>query len=154
VSAIVTIVRRYWHLGVSVILGALFCYAGAVKINNPLALADTIAAFGILPIVFVNPFALALPPFEILSGVLLIAGWQRRVGALALLIALAIYTSAIGTALLRGITIDCGCFGVGPATRGQMWWDLGRDLVLLAAAVAVYIRSLPSSAGRFFEKTA
>ncbi len=147
-------VRRYWHVPISVILGALFCYAGAIKINNPLALADTIAAFGILPIVLVNPFALALPPFEIMSGVLLIAGWQRRVGALALLIAIAIYTCAIGSALLRGITIDCGCFGVGPATRGQMWWDLGRDLVLLGAASAVYIRSLPSTTARSFGRAA
>ena len=137
---------RYKTVAISIVLGALFVYAGAIKIRDPLAMADTIAAFGIVPLALINSFALAVPPFEIISGVLLIAGWYRRVAALALLISLGAYTTAIASALARGITIDCGCFGFGPGTRGAMWWDLGRDLTLLAAAFAVYAWSMPSPA--------
>ncbi len=140
------IALRYKTAAISIVLGALFVYAGAMKISDPLAMADTIAAFGILPLALINSFALAVPAFEIISGALLIAGWYRRVAAMALLIAIAAYTTAIGSALARGITIDCGCFGVGPATRGAMWWDFGRDLALLAAALAVYAWSMPSPA--------
>ena len=137
---------RYKTVAISVVLGALFAYAGATKISNPLAMADTIAAFGILPLVLINSFALALPVFEIISGVMLFLGWFRRVAALALVIAIGAYTTAIGSALARGITIACGCFGDGPATRSAMWWDFGRDLAMLAGALAVYRWSLPSPA--------
>jgi len=137
---------RYKTVAISMVLGALFVYAGAIKLGDPLAMADTIAAFGIIPLALINSFALAIPPFEIISGVLLIAGWYRRVSALALLIALGAYTTAIGSALARGVTIDCGCFGFAPGTRGAMWWDLGRDLTMLAAAFAVYAWSMPSPA--------
>ncbi len=136
---------KYKTVAISVVLGGLFVYAGAIKISNPLAMADTIAAFGIVPLALINSFALAVPVFEIATGVMLFLGWFRRVAALALLITLGAYTTAIASALARGITIDCGCFGVGgPATRGDMWWDLGRDLAMLAAALAVYRWSLPS----------
>ena len=137
---------QYKNIAISIVLGALFVYAGALKIRTPLVLADTMAAFGILPVALIIPFALALSPFEIIAGLLLLVGWHRRVGALALLIAVALYTTAIGSALARGIVIDCGCFGGGgPATRGQMWLDLGRDLTILLAASAVYVWSMPSS---------
>jgi putative oxidoreductase len=140
------ITLRYKTVVVSIVLGALFVYAGAMKIRDPLAVADTIAAFGIIPLALINSFALAIPSFEIISGALLIAGWYRRMAALGLLIALGAYTVAIASALARGITIDCGCFGVGPGTRGAMWWDFGRDLAMLAAAFAVYAWSMPSPA--------
>jgi putative oxidoreductase len=146
-SALAGIAWKYKTAVLSMIVGGLFIYAGAIKVSNPLALADTIAAFGILPLALINSLALALPAFEIISGVLLFAGLLRRVAALGLLISLVLYTTAIGTALARGITIDCGCFGAGgPATRGAMWWDLGRDLCLIAAAFAVYRWSMPAVA--------
>ena len=135
---------KYKTVAISLVLGGLFVYAGAIKIGNPLAMADTIAAFGIVPLALINSFALAVPVFEIATGLMLFLGWFRRVAAMALLITLGAYTTAIASALARGITIDCGCFGFGPATRGAMWWGLGRDLTMLAAALAVYRWSLPS----------
>jgi putative oxidoreductase len=139
-----SILRNRWVLlALSMGVGALFVYAGAIKLGDPLALADTAAVFGIVPNFAIATFALALPTFEIAAGMLLITGWHRRVGALAIAVAIAAYIVAIGSALARGITIDCGCFGVGPATRGQMWWDLARDIAILIAAVTIYLESLP-----------
>ena len=54
------------------LLGAVFVYAGAVKLRDPLAFADSIATFKILPAFLVNPLALILPPLEVLTGVMLI----------------------------------------------------------------------------------
>jgi putative oxidoreductase len=138
--------NRWVLRALSIGVGAAFVYAGAIKLGEPLALADTVAAFGILPNFAIATFALALPAFEILAGILLVTGWRRRVGALAVTVAISAYTLAIASALARGITIDCGCFGIGPATRGQMWWDLARDLVLLAAASTIYLVSLSREA--------
>ena len=46
-------------------LAGIFIYAGIDKIRDPLQFADSIAAFAILPAVFINLLALGLPPFEI-----------------------------------------------------------------------------------------
>ena len=62
----------YAVLGVSLGLAAVFIYAGFEKIHDPLDFADSIAGFGILPVAFINPFALALPLFEIACGLLLL----------------------------------------------------------------------------------
>jgi hypothetical protein len=49
-----------------------------------------------------------------------------------------IFCAAIASALARGLVIDCGCFGASIPSRERMWLDLGRDLLLVAAAATVY----------------
>jgi putative oxidoreductase len=138
--------RRLADVALRIVLGAVFMYAGAMKIGDPVHLADSIAAFDILPRTMVSPLALGLPPFEIAAGLLLLIGWQRRVAALALVIAMAIFSAALLSAILRGLTLDCGCFGAGSAPSVlKMWLDLGRDVVLLAASSISYRFSLPAS---------
>ncbi|MGH7780455.1 MAG: MauE/DoxX family redox-associated membrane protein [Candidatus Binataceae bacterium] len=132
----------YRVLAVALALGAVFIYAGADKIRDPLQFADSIDAFAILPMAFINLLALGLPVFEIVCGVLLIAPWTRRIGALALALSSAVFFFALLSALLRGLTLDCGCFGSGAPSRSRMWFELGLDLVLFSASLFVYFRSL------------
>ena len=127
-------------------VGAAFVYAGAIKLGDPLQFADNIASFRILPGSFINPLALSLPIFEILSGGLLAAGWFRRPAALAIVIVSAVFLAAIASALERGLTIDCGCFGSGVPSRERMWLDLGRDMILLVGALITCLRARESSA--------
>jgi putative oxidoreductase len=135
--------NRWGRRGLSLIVGGVFVYAGAIKIGAPQSLADTVAEYGILPNFAIVTFAVGLPVFEILAGLLLVSGWRSRVGALAIGIAIVTYIGAICFALARGLTINCGCFGAAPATRAAMWLDLARDLGILAAAGALYLTSLP-----------
>ena len=130
--------RRWLDLALRLALGAAFVYAGALKIRDPLQFADNIGSFQILPNTLVNPFALSLPVFEILTGLLLITGFLGRPASLGILIISAIFVSAVVSALVRGLTIDCGCFGTSEPSRGRMWFDLGRDAILLIGAVAAY----------------
>ena len=128
---------RWAELAIRLVVGGVFVYAGAVKITNPLQLADSIWSFQVLPRALVTPLALGLPPFEILAGAMLVAG--LRVGALAVAVATAIFSAAFASTLARGITVDCGCFGAGaPATFASNLMELVRDLAILAAALAVY----------------
>ena len=76
--------RDYAVLAVSLAMAGIFIYAGIDKIRDPLQFADSIAAFGILPAVFINLLALGLPPFEIACGLLLLGPRTRRIGALAI----------------------------------------------------------------------
>jgi putative oxidoreductase len=134
--------HRYAVLAVSIAVAAIFIYAGIDKIRDPLQFADSIAAFAILPAVFMNLLALGLPPFEIASGILLLVPWTRRVGALAITVLSVIFFTALASALLRGLTLDCGCFGTGAPSRPRMWLELGLDEVLFSGALFVYLRSV------------
>jgi putative oxidoreductase len=134
--------RRYAVTAVSLAVAAVFIYAGIDKIRDPLQFADSIAAFAILPAVLINLLAMGLPPFEIASGLLLIGPWTRRMGSLAVAIILVVFMIALSSALLRGLTLDCGCFGPGAPSRPRMWLELALDAVLLSGALFVYLRSI------------
>jgi uncharacterized membrane protein YphA (DoxX/SURF4 family) len=133
---------NYAVLAISVALAAVFIYAGIDKMRNPLDFADSVAGFAILPAACINLMAMGLPPFEIGCGLLLIGPATRRVGALAVAVISSIFFIALASALIRGLTLDCGCFGVGAPSRPRMWVELGLDAVLVAGAVFVYLRSL------------
>ena len=90
---------------------------------------------------FTNLLALTLPVFEIVCGVLLLAPMTRRVASLAIALTCIVFFTALASALLRGLTLDCGCFGVGAPSRSKMWLELGLDLVLFAGSLFVYLRS-------------
>ncbi len=138
--------RDYIVIGISLALAAIFIYAGAGKIFDPLRFADAIYAFSILPAVLINLLALGLPVFEIACGVMLIAPWTRRIGALAVALTSLLYFSVLLSALVRGLTLDCGCFGTGAPSRARMWVELGLDAVLFAGSLLVYFRILESAA--------
>jgi putative oxidoreductase len=129
----------------SLALAGVFIYAGIDKVRDPLQFADSIAAFAILPKVSINPFALSLPLFEVACGLLLLWPWTRRVGALAVIVISAVFFIALSSALLRGLTLDCGCFGAGTPSRARMWLELGLDVVLAGASLLIYLRSIMAS---------
>ena len=148
------------------ILGGFFVRAGVTKMMEPLAFTDSIASFKILPMILINPLALSLPPLEVLTGLILIGtiGARRlltaqgamnraptspsgdgsytrrlqRLGAFSVIILCSIFCLAILSALLRGINVDCGCFGSGKPSVFKTWLALGRDIPLLAAATILY----------------
>jgi putative oxidoreductase len=129
----------YWlDFAIRLVVGGVFIYAGVLKIGDPLQFGDKVASFEILPNAMVNSLALGLPVFEILCGVLLIVALLRRPAALAILIVSGIFLIAIVTALARGLTIDCGCFGTGTPTRARMWMDLGRDFAIFLGVLFTY----------------
>jgi uncharacterized membrane protein YphA (DoxX/SURF4 family) len=132
---------RWIRFVLALIAGGAFIYAGWVGISDPLVLADNVASFRILPNFAIVPFSLSMPIFEITAGVLMIVGLFRRPAALGLTIMTAIFCVAIASALARGLVIDCGCFGTSSPSRWRMWFDLGRDILLVAGTLIVYLMS-------------
>jgi len=128
---------RYLEWALRLIIGGVFIYAGWAKRGDSLDFADSVASFRILPEVFINPFTLAIPPFEIAAGVLVLTGWHKRVGTLGLLMMTAMYCMALTWALARGITVNCGCFGTSVVGTNP-WLDLARDLLIVAACAILY----------------
>ncbi len=131
-------VHKYIVSVIAVAVAALFIYAGIEKLQDPQHFADSIAAFAILPAVLINVVAFTLPPFEIACGVLLLVPRTRRIGALAVALVCVVFFSALISALLRGLTLDCGCFGSSAPSRPRMWIELGLDVLLFVSAALVY----------------
>ncbi|MGH7842998.1 MAG: MauE/DoxX family redox-associated membrane protein [Candidatus Binataceae bacterium] len=128
---------RLLELALRLGLGGAFVYAGWVKAQDPVGFADSVASFALLPAALISPFALALPIFEFAAGLLLLAGWPRRLGAFALMLLTAVFCVALVQALARGLTVNCGCFGPSASTSNP-WLDLARDLAILAGCFILY----------------
>ena len=132
------------ELGLRLVIGSAFIYAGWLKAQDPVGFADSVASFAILPSPLISAFALAMPMFEILAGVLLILGKPARIGALGLMVLTSVFCVALVAAIVRGLRVNCGCFGPSVSTSDP-WADLGRDLGILLACVFLYRRGVPLS---------
>jgi putative oxidoreductase len=128
---------RYLEWLLRLLIGGVFIYAGWAKRNDGIEFADSVASFRILPSAVIIPFMLSIVPFEIGAGAMVLSGWQKRIGALGLLIMASLYCIALALALARGITVNCGCFGTS-AVGTNPWVDLGRDLLLAAGCAVLY----------------
>jgi len=120
------------------ILGVVFIYSGVLKILSPLSFADSIASYRIVPSNAINLLASGLPPLEILSGLLLITGFNVRVGILTVSLMLTAFSIALLSVIIRGLSIDCGCFGGSFWIDSNPWFALIRNLVLLCAGIYLY----------------
>jgi uncharacterized membrane protein YphA (DoxX/SURF4 family) len=114
-------------------LGGIFLYAAWVKLREPWTLfAISIDAYHVLPQWAVLAVARALPWFELLLGLVLLAGFWRRVSTVAAAALLMLFFGLMVRAYVRGEAIDCGCFGPGEAISPI---TLLRDGALWASAV-------------------
>ena len=120
------------------ILAAVFIYAAIIKIGSPLDFADSIAAYQLLPSAAINILSLGLPVFELTCGLLVLTGFFLRIGTMGMLAMLSVFTLAILTALVRGLDIDCGCFGSRTWLDSNPWVALIRDLILIGFSILVY----------------
>lgn len=126
-------------LAVRVLLGALFVVAGASKVGHADLFAAEIAGFRLLPAAVIAPIAIALPFLEMLLGVYLILGLFTRTAAWIAVALFAVFDLAIASAVVRGMTISCGCFGPSDATVTS-WAEVARDAVLVVLAALVALR--------------
>jgi uncharacterized membrane protein YphA (DoxX/SURF4 family) len=140
------ILACYWLLLVfKISIGIIFVYAGIIKMINPMAFADSIATFQLLPAYLINILALGLPPFEVLMGLLLIIGKWQREAAFAILILCLAFCLVLIQALIRGLEVDCGCFGGSTPSVWKTWFTLSRDLVLVCIIGFIYLRLVQQS---------
>jgi len=133
--------NRWFVLALRLALGGVFLYAGTTKVTNPQAFADSIAAFKMLPPQLLNIVALGLPPFEILLGLMLISAWKARAASLALAGLAIVFGLALGQALMRGLVVDCGCFGSGTPSALKTWVSFGRAFLIFAISFWLYRRA-------------
>jgi putative oxidoreductase len=124
------LVRR----ALALLAGAVFVYAGVLKVRDPLQFANDLGNYHILPWPVGVRLAFYLPWLEILAGLALIF---RRIFAGALAITAALMLAFIGATIwtkILGINVDCGCFGAASTNLPFAW-----HMVLNASILAVLI---------------
>ncbi len=143
--------------GVPVVLrlavGGVLIWAGLAKVSEPALFALTVRAYNVLPLAFINGFAVVVPWMEIAAGACLLAGFWSRGAALAALALLSSFSVALVVNIFRGANLDCGCFGL-DGTRGSLHGALGQDLLLIGCSLVVlFVRNMPLSLDRCLLKT-
>ena len=123
--------------------GVLFA-AGWLKIFTPAKSQMAVRAYEVLPIVIANFLGLVLPWLEIGVGVLLILGIAVRLSAIIGGALMVLFIVAISQAGIRGLSIDCGCFGGGGTVepgKTKYLAEIARDTGL--ALLALYLIRYP-----------
>ena len=128
-------------------LAAVFLVSGVLKAIDPDATYVAVRAYDLLPKLGVALVAGTLPWLEIALGLLLLAGIATRAVAVVSAVLLLAFMAGVAQAWVRGLSIDCGCFGAGGAVDpGQTTYglELLRDagFLLMAGWLVVRPRTL------------
>lgn len=138
--------RFTWRI-VAFLIGALFVYAGVVKVIGPVEFARDIDNYKMLPWQMNVGLALYLPWLEILCGLALIGRVFYRGSLFILTLLMALFVVITIVARARGLDITCGCFGHASKYL-SFTWHLALDFLLLGGLVFLLKNSSPPVDGR------
>jgi uncharacterized membrane protein YphA (DoxX/SURF4 family) len=124
---------------VRIALGVIFIYAAIPKILRPDEFADAINNYRILPYFLVNLMAICLPYVELLIGIFLIFGFRIKAVSFGALTLMVIFIIAVFSAWIRGIDINCGCFGTGKEIISYK--EIIRDIIFLLMAFLTFLKT-------------
>ena len=129
-------------LACRLILGVVLIVAGALKVTDLEQSVLAVRGYQMLPYDLAVVVGYVLPPLEIIVGLLLVTGlfvrWAGLLGALLM----AVFVIGISQAWIRGLTIDCGCFGGGgqvAQNETKYGLELFRDVGLMAMGAFLVI---------------
>ena len=114
-------------------IGILMAWAGLAKIGDLRSFAEQLHNFRMMPVPLENLVAMSLPWVELLAALALIFGVRARAGAMLVTGLMVVFTVAVAAAMVRGLDIECGCFGTHDATRVG-WVKIAQNLGMLALA--------------------
>jgi uncharacterized membrane protein YphA (DoxX/SURF4 family) len=124
------------------ILGVVLIAAALPKIRDPYAFSINIREYQMIGEQLGRWMAVVLPWLELVVGALLIAGVWVNAASLISGGMMVMFILAVGSAMARGLDIDCGCFG--PEHADPVGWGLIlRDCAMLFMCGAVFALTLP-----------
>lgn len=119
-------------------LGAVFVYAGILKIREPIAFAGSVAAYQILPYSLNYLVAATIPWVEAVCGIMLIVGYRVKAAAGIVAAMNVLFIVLLASTIVRGLDIDCGCFRQG-GEKTPAWVAILRDIVFLTVALILFL---------------
>ena len=139
-------------------LAAVWLLSGFEKASDPRETIVAVRSYELLPESLVSTVAATLPYLEISLGVLLVLGFATRLAAALSAVLLLVFIGGVISAAVRGLSIDCGCFGGGGTVApGATTYTLEilRDIGFLAlAGYLIWRPDTPLSVDRFVRRRA
>lgn len=138
-----TVSRVLTHPGsvllAQVALGLLFLVASLAKIGDAGAFALQIHHYRLLPFGLENLVAVTLPWIELLAALAILLRLSPRAGSVVVAWLMGLFVVVVAAAVVRGLDIECGCFGTADAGRVGVA-KLLENLGLLALAGIASVR--------------
>jgi uncharacterized membrane protein YphA (DoxX/SURF4 family) len=122
-----------------IVLAVLFLWAAWGKISDPQGFARALWNYRMIPEPVIPILAIGMPIFEALAAIAILLPPIQKGGSLVLLGLLGVFIVALGSALARGLDVDCGCFGEGSSTVSPLL--IVRNVALGAVALWSFLRS-------------
>ena len=129
--------NRYILLFFRLVVGGVFIWAGLLKIFDPLDFAQDIANYRVFTQTVSLFLALIIPWIEVICGLLLVLGIFHGTASFMLSGSLVVFLGLIIVTLMRGLDIDCGCFG--SLNRSVDYKLLLMDCVLLFFSLNIFL---------------
>lgn len=133
-----------------VVLAGLFLYAAYQKlfngVNAPKLFSSSVQAFKVLPSAqsgfgdIATRLATSVTPWvEVVAGILLLLGVWARAAASVFALLLVAFIVLIGQALIRGLDVECGCFGdLSPFCKAKVGMcNIVQNSIMLAGALII-----------------
>jgi len=137
-------------------LAAVWLLSGFEKASDPRETIVAVRSYELLPESLVSTVAAMLPYLEISLGVLLVLGFATRLAAVLSAALLLVFIGGVISAAVRGLSIDCGCFGGGGTVApGATTYTLEilRDIGFLTlAGYLIWRPDTPLSVDRFVRR--
>ena len=109
--------NKYLLLIIRIAVGGIFIYSALTKITDLEYFAKSLYNYRILPEASLNLFALIIPWLELIIGLFIVLGIFVRESALLGGFLMIVFIAAISIAIVRGLDIECGCFGTKDGSR-------------------------------------
>ncbi|MCY1058450.1 MauE/DoxX family redox-associated membrane protein [Nannocystis sp. SCPEA4] len=131
--------RRGGIWALRIVVAGVLLAAAVPKLADPAAFAAKLPNYRLFPDFLVNIVATTAPMLELVAALALLSGRLYRGGVWLSVGLMAMFTALIGSALARGIDLDCGCFGNAVQAEPVGALDLVRNVVLLGLTVVLAI---------------
>ena len=130
--------NKYFLFILRFLLGCVFIFAGVEKISSPNAFFTAIMNYQIFGEFFSNLIALFLPWIELFVGVLIVFNVYLKENLAIYSLLLILFNLLVFSAMIRGLNIDCGCFGEGGSLKVG-FFKLAENFGFLFIAIYLFI---------------
>lgn len=129
--------RFYIAWTLRVLLGVSFVWAAGSKLRDPQAFAAVVESYRVVGPELSRWVALGLPWLELWVGVSLALPWLRWGSSWILGVLLLGFMGLHVSAWMRGLNVDCGCFGFSESGADYAFLLVRNGMLLLGVVVLI-----------------
>lgn len=122
------------------VVGLFFGIAAMVKVLDPEAFLSSLLTYQVFPYELALVLAYFAPALELVVALGLVTGIWRKGAALLTVLMLLLFIALVAQGMVRGLQMDCGCFGENQLqTTSDYLLKIGQNALLLLAVAGAWL---------------